>query len=64
LEAFGVEVCTMGMACMETSLVDEIFSLHTESDLTEIVPRLSLPLLMKINDETRERREEESKRCT
>jgi hypothetical protein len=48
----------MGMACIETSLVDDIFSLHTESDLTEIVPRLSLPLMMEINEETRNGREE------
>lgn len=38
---------------MEISLlVDEMFSLDTESDLreAEIVPRLSLPLLMEMDD--------------
>lgn len=42
---------------MEISLfVDVMFSLDTDSDLiefTEIVPRLSLPLLMKINDDVK-----------
>lgn len=46
--AFGVEVCIIGTACIDTSLVDDIFSLETDSDLREIVPRLSLPLLMVI----------------
>lgn len=49
LLVFGVDVCIVGTAWMETSLVDEMFSLDTDSDLREIVPRLSLPLWMKIN---------------
>jgi hypothetical protein len=40
----------MGIAWIDTSLVDEIFSLETDSDLLEIVPRLSLPLNVKINE--------------
>lgn len=38
---------------MDTSLVDEMFSLQTDSALTEIVPRLSLPLFIGINGEER-----------
>lgn len=49
--AFGVDVCIIGTACIDTSLVDDIFSLETDSDLREIVPRLSLPLLMEIDEE-------------
>lgn len=42
----------LGTAWMVTSLlVDEMFSLDTDSDLVEIVPRLSLPLLIKSNCE-------------
>lgn len=51
--ALGVEVCKVGTAWIETSFVEEMFSLETDSDLTEMVPRLSLPLLMEINEEKR-----------
>lgn len=44
-------MCNFGTAWMVTSLVEEMFSLETDSDLVEIVPRLSLPLLIKINCE-------------
>lgn len=58
--AFGVEVCIIGTACIDTSLVDDIFSLETDSDLREIVPRLSLPLSTVIYCEKRALRGRES----
>lgn len=49
-EAFGVDVWIIGTAWIDTSFVEEIFSLDIDSDLRDIVPRLSLPLYIKINE--------------